>query len=400
VLAILLAAAAGVWLWRGRTPTPEIPEINLIDADPDVIEAVEAARKAVQQSPRSAAAWGHLAMLLHANVLENSADRCYAAVATLDPSNPQWPYLRGFLHQDGSGGPEVAIPFYERSASLSPPNSLARLRLAQMLLAQGRLEEAEEEFGKVLSADPRDAEAQLGRGSVAIARQQYEEALRILEPLTEHPQVQKQACELVASVHDRLEGPAAAERQRQRRSELPEDEARPDDPMNRVGELELGLRGRLRRADALQQQRLFGESVALLKEAVQRYPDADNAWSNLGAALYQMRDSAGAEAAARKCIELSPKSAEYHLNLGMLLLAEKRFAEAAETLRKSVELRPTLDRAHLGLGESLLALKGRSAAKESLREALRYLPDNEMLKRRLGQLEQGPAEVLPNGPTP
>jgi tetratricopeptide (TPR) repeat protein len=398
LLAILLAALTGIWLWRARTPTPEIPDINLVGADPDVADAVEAARRAVEHSPRSAAAWGHLAMVLHANIFEKSADESYAAAATLDPSNPEWPYLRGFLHQDGPGGPEVAIPFYQQSASLSPPNSLARLRLADMLLAQGRLEEADEEYSKVLSADSRDSEAQLGKGSSAIARRQYEEALKILEPLAMQPQVKKQACELLASAHERLGNPAEAERQRQRRAELPEDEARPGDPMTRVGELEMGLRGRLRKADTLRQQQLFDESIALLKDTVKRYPESDQAWSNLGAALYQMRDRAGAEEAARKCVELAPKSAEYHLNLGMLLLGQKRFSEAAETFRKSVELRPTLGRAHLGLGESLLGLKDREGALESLREALRYLPGDQMLKQRLKQLEQGAAEVLPNRP--
>src|SRR5436190_3455770 len=154
LLGLLLASitAAAVWVyWPPFGPTRPLPEIDLADADPEVLDAVEAARKAVRRTPRNAQSWGNLAMVLHGNGFENAAEYCYAAAADLDPREPNWPYLTGCLHQIGPGGPEAAIPLFERAANLDSSQSLARLRLAEMLLAAGRLDDAQQEFSKLQS---------------------------------------------------------------------------------------------------------------------------------------------------------------------------------------------------------------------------------------------------------
>jgi tetratricopeptide (TPR) repeat protein len=386
---LAVAALLAAWpLWLSMHPVPGVPAIDLDGADPQIAGAVQAARNAVTQSPRSAAAWGELAMVLHGNGLEQSADACYAVAADLDTRNPAWPYLRAYMHQGGPGGPEIAIPLYERAASLSPPNSIARVRLAEMLLAQGRLDDAAQEFDKVLAANPGDADAQLGLGAVAIVRRRYADALRLLEPLAQNPQVQKRACELLATAYARTGDQAAADRARQRHSILGEDVSRPDDAMLEVGSRQVGLAGRLRNANMLREQQQFHESLAILREAVIQYPNSDEAWATLGLALHQLRDPAGAEQAVGKSIRLAPKSAEYRMNLGMLQLEQKRFEEAAATFREAIDLQPTLGLAHLGLGESLLGLGSQAGAKEAFRDALRYLPGDETVQQRLEQMDK------------
>jgi tetratricopeptide (TPR) repeat protein len=394
IAALLGTVVFGVWRFaRGWVPTPELPAIDVSRVEPEVRDAVEAARAAVEHSPRSAAAWGQLAMVLHGNALEKSADVCYAAAAELDPMNPDWPYLRGYMHQDGAGGPEMAIPLYRQAASLSAARSMARVRLAEMLLAQGSLEEADDEFKRVLSADPGNADALVGRAAVEAARQHFTEAREMLESLSEHPQVQKRVCELLASVYERLGDTAAAEEQRRRLKSLPEDPSQPDDAMHRVGKLQTGLAARLRKSNMLRQQQRFVEALAEIRGAVARYPESDEAWSNLGAALHHQQDPEGAEDAMRKCIALAPKSAEYRLNLAMLLLNQQRFDEATMVFRESIDLRPTLGPAHFGLGESLLGLKDRAGAKEAFREAARLMPEHALIQQRLKELEDGPEAV-------
>jgi Tfp pilus assembly protein PilF len=400
IVTVSLAAFVGTWWWSTRVPTPELPEINVRNNDPDVVEAVASAKAAVQQSPRSPEAWGRLAMVLHGNALEKSADDCYAAAAQLDPNNPDWPYLRGFMHQDGAGGPEVAIPLYERAAALSPPNSVARLRLGDMLLAQGRLDDAGREYDRVLAVSSQEPDAKLGKAAIGVARQQYSEAQAILEPLAEHPQVQKRASELLATVYQRQGNAAAAGQLRQRLATLPTDAARPDDPMNRVGELQVGLSARLRKAKVLSEQRRFVDAVNSLKEAVARYPSADEAWSNLAGALRQIGDAGGAEQAMRRCLELAPQSADYRMNLGMLLLEQQRFDEAAESFRASIHLRPTLGMAQFFLGECLFHSGDKADAKEAFEKALRLVPDYEPAKRRIEEIahQQESAESAPPMP--
>lgn len=394
LLTSILAILGVGWFWFSFPPTPELPAVNLESADAEVIEEVEAARAAVERSPRSASAWGHLGMVLHANAIESAADASYAAAATLEPRNPDWHYLRGYLHQDGPAGPEKAIPLYQQAASLGPPNSVARLRLGDALLALGRFDSAEQEYGKVLSSDPHDPDATLGMASLAVARREYEQGLRLLEPIAEHPMVQKQAGELLATVHERLQNNAEAQRQRQRLATLPEDQSRPDDAMNEVGKLQVGLSGRMRKATMLRQQQRLAECLEELKDTVARYPDADEAWANLGAALQHTGDLAGAEQAMRKSIQLVPKSGEYHMNLGVLQLAQKRPEAATETFRKTIELQPTLAPAHFGLGESRKALGDQEGAIAAYRDSLRF-GNNSLATQRLRELELDPKATSP-----
>src|SRR5438309_11022936 len=59
-----------------RTLAPELPDIPLGGKDPAIVHAVEKARAAVLQSPRSAAAWGQLGMTLAAHDFTAEADIC------------------------------------------------------------------------------------------------------------------------------------------------------------------------------------------------------------------------------------------------------------------------------------------------------------------------------------
>src|SRR5690349_21588977 len=72
----LPAAALGIANWR-RTRTaeadliaaaaPEPPSVDPTGVDPAVLAAIDSARGAVRQSPRSANAWGRLGMILAAH---------------------------------------------------------------------------------------------------------------------------------------------------------------------------------------------------------------------------------------------------------------------------------------------------------------------------------------------
>lgn len=385
---MLAAAVVAGWLLWGPAPPPRsIPTVELEDAGPDEIAAIHAASDAVRRTPRSAAAWGQLAMVLHGQAYEQAARDCYAVAAELNPRDPTWPYLQGYLHQGASGGPEVAIPLFERATQLSPVNSISRLRLADMWLEQGRLEDAEQEYGKVLAADSQDALALFGMGVIAVSRGQYRESLGFLQPIADIPLVQKRACHLLASVHERLNDKAAAEQQRQRLAGLPEDAPRPDDPMIQVGRLQVGIQFRLRDAERLRQQGRVTDAIAALREAVARYPDADAAWANLGMALHHTNDPTGAEAAMRRSIELSPQTAPYRFNLGMLQLTQNRYQDAAETFRKTLELRPDFGPAHFGLGEGLQGLGELAGAAEAFRTAQRLMPERDEIRQRLEQLQ-------------
>lgn len=386
MLACCGAASLACWVWT--LPAPEIPVIDLEGADPEMAKPILAARDDVERSPRSAKAWGKLAMVLHAHSVDGAADACYTTAGNLDRKNPKWPYLQGYLHHDSTGGPERALPLFERAASLSPPNSLARLRLADTLVELGRLDDAYQEYVTVLAADPEEANALLGLGTVAAARGQDRDALRFLLPIAENPRVQKRACPLLADIYERLGERAAAERERQRLAALPEDTPRSDDIVNEVGSFQVSVDIQLEKAFRLQSQQNREEMFLVLRDVVARHPNSDTAWHVLGIELQRSNDFGGAERALQKSIALAPRSPQYRSSLGMLQLSQRQFREAEATFRLALELRPTFGQAHYGLGESLLGQGDPAGAADAYRAALRYSPDFEPARQSLEKLDE------------
>lgn len=392
LLCVATTVAVGGWgvgiYSRFSRPRLSIPEISLEGVQPEIVDAISAARQAVILSPRSGPAWGNLAMVLQAHLYEDQAAYCYDVAARWEPNNPTWPYLRGVLMSGGSGDHAAAIPFFERAANLSPPNSVFRLRLADALFEQNRLEEASHWYLEALAADNNDARALLGLGRLAVARKQYRDSLRFLRPIAENPLVQRRACALLANVYERLGEFAPASAERQRLAELPADSPHSDDPVIRIEQLEVGINARLTKAHALMRQDRLPEMIELLQETVGRYPQSDLAWENLGMALHKTGDVKGAENALQKSIEVAPKSASYHHTLGLILLSQKRYEEALNSFQKGVELRPTDPKCHFGLGECRRGLGDLEGAAEAYRTTLRYAPKHLEAYERLEALNR------------
>lgn len=388
---LLICASVGGWFYRAWAyPPPEIPIVNLDGADPEIAQAVQIARQAVQRAPRSAAAWGNLAKVLQAHTIDGPADSCYAVAGELDPRNPTWPYLQGMLHHDATGGPERALPCFERAARLSPPNSMARLRLAGILLELGRVDDSNQEYLTALSADPESAYALLGLATIAATRQQYRDALTYLKSIHDNALVQKRAAALLASVYEQLGDRPAAQRERQRLAELPNDQLRPDDPINQVASLWVGIKARLAKANALREQDQVDERLAVLREAAAIHPESDEVWGILGIELQSVNDYSGAERSFKKSIALAPKNASHRFQLGMLQLSQQQFREGEASFRKALELRPTYYQASFGLGKCLQGLGNRAGAAQAYRSALRYAPDFEPARESLKKLDEQP----------
>jgi tetratricopeptide (TPR) repeat protein len=389
LLVVLLLGGAGLWWYLGHRPVPEVPQLDLSRADPEVAEAVTNAREAVLRSPRSAAAWGRLGMILHAHSYLPEAVPCYTSAAALDNKNPLWPYLLAIIHLEGPE-PVEAVRWLEQAARLGPPASLARLRLADLLQQHDRLDEAAAEYQKVLAADPDDAHAQLGLGQVAVALQRYRDALPYVQAVADDPFARKRACALEAAVQERLGDRAAADRARSRLAGLPDDQPWPDEPVEQLVRLQVGLLGRLHQAELLQRQGQLPAAITALREAVVRYPRSDVAWSTLARALGFANDFPGAEQAMQKSTELAPQRADHWFYLGAARREQGNHKGATAAFRKALELRPTDASAHFQLGESLQALGDAAGAAEAYRLALRYRPDMAEARQRLAALPGNP----------
>jgi tetratricopeptide (TPR) repeat protein len=370
VAGIIVAICFGNWKPTERIPElPEIPTVTLTGADPAVSKMVREARALVEQSPQIGVGWGQYGLVLHAHGFADAAHICYDTAARLEPKNSLWPYLQGFLYHDGPGGPTAALPRFELAASLSPPDSIAHVRVANSLLELGRLDEAERQFGKVLTVKKDDPQAQLGLGRLAVARRRYRDSLPYLLPASEHPSVQNAACTLLAIVYDRLGERASAERTRQKLAKLPPDQLRPDDPVLLLNKYAVGFNVELAKAERLRDEKRYKEMMDVLEATVHRYPDSFEAWSALRNACEMTGNLAGAERAARKNVQLGPKNPDAWLKLATVLISQHRYKNALDSVQKSIALNPQQTQAYLLLAECRKGLGDAAGAAEAYKLA-------------------------------
>jgi tetratricopeptide (TPR) repeat protein len=392
VILLLGLAAGGVWEYQiWYPPLRAIPEIDLVDVDSEIVDAITKARTDVVKTPRSVEVWGKLAMVLHAHGFYHQALVCYGVAADLDATDPRWPYFQGLIVMRGDD-PLAAIPYLEKAADLTPADSLPTAKLAELLMTQGRFDEAAGRYARVLKEDPTSPYAHLGLAQLAMTRQQYKEALRYADSIANHPIFRKRASALRIAAYQRLGDEAAADAERKRMLALPDDAPWPDAGLEQVDRLQVGLNARLKEVSHLAQRGQLDLAVTLLKSTVAAYPKSHTALGFLVKGIGDLKDYAGAEDAFQKAIALAQPldKAEHWFYVGLYRQEQRKFKEAAEAYLATVELRPQDAEAHFSLGECLQASGDRKGAAEAFRQALRHRPDMTKARERLVNVMQQP----------
>ena len=405
LLVLLLGSTAAAWGWwwfrRPRPPAP--PEIALEDVDPQLAEAIQAARAKVIENPKAAEAWGGLGKLLRISNYREQAGVCFARAEELSPDNVRWPYLRGeaLLLSD----PEAGLPHLRRAVEIyekvSKPETVAPwLRLAEVLLALGRYDEAEVPLRRAQELDPDDASVRLNLGLLAYFRDDLEESRSQLLRCLDNPCTEKKANIHLAMIAERLgESTEAANRSR-RAENLPADRAWPDAFLLECLRLAKGKQARFQYVEQLEALGRHREAVEVLQEMIDGQPDY-RAYVGLGTNLALLGDFPRAEQALRAAIDLTPDNTRACYLLSRLLYvraelmwskdsdrakAEALFGEAAKYAREALARKPDHAQAHMFLGMSLKHLGQRSKALASLRMAVRCGPELPDPHLHLGQL--------------
>jgi tetratricopeptide (TPR) repeat protein len=349
--------------------------VDLTAVDPAVRRAVEAARGALLESPDSAAAWGKLGMVLRTHGLPVAASNaCFAQAERLDPRQPRWPYLQASALW--STEPDAALPKLQRAVDLCDcvPDA-PRLQLGEMLLERGRLEEAAQQFQRVLRHDPENVRAGLGLGRIAFERGELTQSISYLDHARAVVHTGKAAHILLAQAYERLGDKPKAEQELRQANELPNDTAWPDPFLDELLQYRVGRQALLARADHLIHQGQYAKSLQVLKRTVQEYPDAPWAWVMMGRAYQGLKDLPASERALQKATELGPDLPEAHFYLGVAFFLQKNYAAATTRFRKATDLKPDFALAHFNLGHSLKEQGDETAAMSEFRTAINCQPN-------------------------
>jgi tetratricopeptide (TPR) repeat protein len=388
LVGVSMAGGVGWYVWRSMGKV-EPPAVELAAADPEVAAAIESARDEVRRSPRSAAAWGKLGKVLAAHRYLEAAGACFTEAGRLQPDEVRWPYFRGLTLAFSDS--DAAVAQFQHAVQLGGDAPAVRLRLAEALEAQGRLDEAEEQFRHLLDDRALGPRAQLGLARLAYRRGDLQIARNYLGTSAAHPLTRRAAHTLLAEIEQRSNDPAAAAGERARAAELPPDPDWSDPFLDEINRTKAGKDARLSYAVQLLGQQRTGEAVDLLRELLGKYPDWDQAWLTYGRVLLENQAYPPAEEALRKAVQLAPDSVGGHFNLGLALFQRGEYREAATHFRQATRLKPDHALAWYNLGHCLKRENDRPGAVAAFREAVRCKPNMAAAHTNLGEqlLEQG-----------
>jgi predicted O-linked N-acetylglucosamine transferase (SPINDLY family) len=118
----------------------------------------------------------------------------------------------------------------------------------------------------------------------------------------------------------------------------------------------------------------YGRALSAYREAVRLQPDYAVAHQSIGQLLGEQSDFAGAESAFGEALRHRPEFPEALNNLAVVLRKMRRWDEAALALQKAVQLRPDFFEAHFNLGNLLNDARNTTAAIDAYRRAVALRP--------------------------
>ncbi len=284
--------------------------------------------------------------------------------------NATWLFNQGAVLRN-QGHTARAIESFRASLAIAPEFAGALAALADLLIQEQRLDEAEPLVVRLLALDPDSPFGNGLQGTIQLARGEALKAEATFRRLLErNPDDAKghEGLAVALAVQDRDEEAIAAFRiateldpeQRDNWYRLAELLRRSDDRQAAADALSRALRldpGRPRRAVAeFNQLGIAAHTAGQLDEAVRYYqqalagsPDEPSTLTNLALARQAQGDLGESERLLRRALAAAPDHLEANLNLALLLHRQGRGDEAGPLYRRVLELDPSNDRARRGL---------------------------------------------------
>jgi tetratricopeptide (TPR) repeat protein len=392
---LLAASVCPAWAEQAAAPRAAqapgeedtaLPPLVLDGLPPGVRASLETAYAAAGARPRSPAAVGRLAMMLHAYEQYRAASGCYRIAQQGEPRSAAWPYLRGVVDAE-LGAHAAAADLFRTTLLLDPEYLPARIRRADALMRLGDLRGSHDEYVALTRDFPELALAHYGLGRLSTVRAgssaavaHYQRALELAPEFGAAHYALALAYRDAGSA-ERAEPHLEAYRRFGARRPVIRDPL-----MERVRSLRETARDLLAEAARLWEAGKLDASIALQQKALELDPETSQAHVN----LISLYGRTGARDKAREhyeaALRLDGSVADAHYNYGVLLASERRESEAADVFRKALEVDPFHPAAHNNLA-ALLARQGRyEEAARHYRQTLANDPQHGSARLNLGRV--------------
>lgn len=260
--------------------------------------------------------------------------RCFESAASLDSANPIYRagVARGYAAANRSAEAEKAFRT-ALEAARPESNPFVFLWYGDFLAAEGRYEESNKAYSRIIAVDPGNGEAWLKRAAVEVRAGSYRDAEKDAVVALERGAGEREARTLLLRVYRELgeDAKARVAAAALERASDTEEEGRAKWRSSRSA---------LEQAERLVQAARFSEALPFYESVTRDVPGYAEAWFSAGMCYARTADAKRAELAFQRYLRLQPKSADGHGALGLLLLMQQRTAEARAELEEALRLDP------------------------------------------------------------
>ena len=361
-------------------PLIEVPVPDLSGTEDEVRDTLLSARRnldaMVQRGDASeqelAVAYGEMGVLYHAHHIYIPADSCYRIAARLAPEAFSWPYYLGYLMVQNSR-PQQAAEAFEVALRIRPNYAPAKLRLADVYLDLGRLDQAETLYQA--ARNPFTLRAALfGLGRVAMARKNPRLAVPLLEDaLRLQPEASKIHYSL-AMAYRALGDVALARRHLARFGEGKTEIADPQ--LDELAALATGVRPLLFGAIDAVHAGHHERAVALFRRALDKEPENVNARISLARSLYLTGQAVQARSQLEDALRRAPDHALGNFLLGVWLQGAGDRQAAVRHFQTTLDADPQHSGAHHFLADTYMATQDYLAAVRHYSRVVDKVPEN------------------------
>lgn len=381
-----MIALIALCLSLAQPATSALPSLAFDSFPPAARQVIEPAARAAAAKPTDAGAVGAFGRALHAWEQWTSAHEAYARAAALAPRAFEWRYLdavvlqRLALHAD-------AVTRLREALSLSPEFLPARLKLAELLLESGNLDESKKLFLALVDEPLSRPAVEVGLGRIAAAEQAHDAAVaHFRRAVALFPELGAAHYGLALSYRalGRLdEARSALALHHQYGARWP---ALADPVLATVTTLREDAGAILQRGVRLAEAGDLDGAIAAHEAALERDPALVQSHANLISLYGRAGNWSKAEDHYRAVVRSGSAGAEPHYDYGVLLGLQQKWDLAIDAYRQALAVNPMHAHAQNNLGQALEQQRKFTDAAEVYRQAIQNQPGFRLARFNLARM--------------